>query len=191
MPPELRNPTQSNGAPQRKIMNFRTDVFQLGYILWRLAEHRSNVSGYLCAKLACTNFPRYKCTVDHTNPVELPACCGGIPPYFSDIIRECRSPNPRARPTARKLAERVPCTSESPPGVIELVETYAPTVNYFMVLCDECGVLAKNLHYHCNVCFLGDFDICPACVAQGIHCFVPEHWLVKRTMRNGRLVDGS
>ena len=191
MPPELRNASKSNDAAQGKIMNFRTDVFQLGYILWLLAEHRSNISGYLCPKSACTSFPRYMCSANHADPVELPACCGDIPPYFSDIIRECRSPNPRARPTARKLAEGVPYTSESPPGIIELVETYAPSVNYFLVHCDECGVLASNLHYHCNVCFLGDFDICPACVAQGIHCFAPEHRLVKRIMRNGRLVDGS
>ena len=175
MPPELRNVTKSDEATPYKIMNFRTDVFQLGHVLWLLAEHRQSMAGYLCAKSVCTSFPRYMCSVDHVNPVELPACCGGVPLYFSDIIRDCRLPNPRARPTARKLAEVMPYTSEHPPGIIELVDTYAPSVDYFMVHCDECGMMTRNLHYHCNVCWQGDFDICPMCFAHGAHCFVPEH----------------
>jgi hypothetical protein len=191
MPPEFRNVLKDGDSTQRQTMNFRTDIFQLGYILWLLAEHRSHVTDYLCATSACTTFPRSGCTAKHANPVELPACCGGIPSYFSDVIRECRSPDPRARPTARKLAKALPFTGEFPPSIIELVDAFAPRVNYFCVYCDECGRYTRDLHYHCNVCRLGNFDLCSTCIAQGTHCFNSEHRLVKRIMRNGRLVDGS
>jgi hypothetical protein len=59
MPPKLQNASRSDDGAPRKIINFRTDIFQLGYILWLLAEHKSNVSGCLCAKSACTKLPRY------------------------------------------------------------------------------------------------------------------------------------
>ena len=55
MPPELRTITKGDEAAQHKDMNFRTDVFQLGHVLWLLAEHRQSLSGYLCARSACTS----------------------------------------------------------------------------------------------------------------------------------------
>ena len=76
IPPELRKTSESDEAARRRTMNFRTDIFQLGYILWFLAEHRSNISGYLCARSGCTNVPRHMCSLGHANPVELPACRG-------------------------------------------------------------------------------------------------------------------
>lgn len=194
MPPELRHASSSDDRAPQKMMNFRTDIFQLGYALWLLAEHKSYVpSGYFCAESACLKLPRYMCTADHKNPVELPPCRGGIPLYFNDIIRKCRLVDPKARPSAHELYKIFPYADDikyRPPGMDKLLDTYPVYGSYFMVHCDECGALTTDAHYHCYVCSLGDYDICPACVAQGIHCPVPEHRLMKRIMRNGRLVDG-
>ena len=59
------------------------------------------------------------------------------------------------------------------------------------VHCDECGEMAYHLHYHCYVCRMGNFDLCSDCVGQGIHCYVPEHKLVKRILKSGRYVNVS
>jgi hypothetical protein len=192
MPPELREPSERHNGVAPDVLNFETDIFQLGLILWLLAEHRPNCDGYLCAISRCTKFPRYTCVADHANPVELPACCGDIPSSFTDIIPRCRLPNSRARPSARSLMDAFPYTGEirdRAPGIVHLLDVYAPKVAYFSVHCDACGMLAKDFHYHCNICFKGDFDLCPECVAQGVHCFTPEHRLAKRVLRNGRYVD--
>ncbi|KAL9630872.1 MAG: hypothetical protein Q9164_006199, partial [Protoblastenia rupestris] len=104
--PELRTASHVHCKPPVKVMTSRTDVFQLGRILWLLIEHKANIFGYLCALSGCTSHPRYMCTADHTNPVDLPARRAGIPTYFTDIIKACRSLNPRDRPTAHQLAKR-------------------------------------------------------------------------------------
>ena len=173
------------------LLNFQTDIFQLGLILWLLAEHRPKVVGYLCTKYACTHFPRYTCIQAHVNPVELPPCCSGIPAYITDIITKCRSSDPTQRPSARSLLEKMPFTgsiTDRAPTIPRYLEIIAPKVAYFSPHCDECGVLARDLHYHCNVCFNGDFDLCPQCIQQGVHCFDPKHHMVRRILENGRFV---
>lgn len=164
MTPELREPSEGNKGVTPDVLNFQTDIFQLGLILWLIAEHRPNCTKYLCAKSACTKFPSYTCVADHANPVELPACCGGIPLYFTNIIMRCRSPNSRARPSARSLIGAFPYTGEirdRAPGVANLLDVYTPKVSCFCVHCDTCGILAKDFHYYCNVCSDGNFDLCP------------------------------
>jgi hypothetical protein len=188
MAPELRNDPQIIHGIQPTMVNFRTDIFQLGLVLWLLAEFKPAVTGYLCPRSGCTKFPRILCDAEHVNPVELPLCSGEIPPYFNDIIRGCRSPDPRARPTALLINEDLVCTSEIPPDMIELLDRYAPEANFLIPLCDECGALTRNLRYHCNVCNHGDFDLCPECVeVRGVHCFNSEHRLLKRGIREGRI----
>jgi serine/threonine protein kinase len=192
MPPELRNILKDGDNNQRQMMSFRTDIFQLGFVLWLLAEHKSGSgASYLCVNSACTAFPRSKCTAEHTNPIELPDCYSGVPPYFTKIIRECRSPDPRGRPTAHALAENLAFKASIPPDTIRLVNRFAQETDYFCVTCDECGELTSDIHYHCNVCRLGNFDLCLKCFVLGVRCMNSEHRLVKRLIRSGRLVDGS
>ncbi len=110
--PELRNISKTDRKTPEEMVNFRTEIFQLGLILWLLAEHKTNTAGYFCSKSGCTNSPRYMCTADHANPVELTDCSPGIPSYFNDIIG-CRSPDPKMRPTALKLAKILPCKEDA------------------------------------------------------------------------------
>ena len=191
LPPELRS--QSGDAPSPKKMTFRTDIFQLGFILWLLAEHRSTVCGYYCVRNGCTTIPRYSCTADHTNPVSLPSCLKGIPAYFNDIIKFCRALEPKARLSARELLASFPEGADTTSISAEMAELGAkyPITDCvrFSVNCDECGALTTEVHYHCNTCNLADFDLCHSCVAQGIHCFDPVHRLTRRILKNGSIVN--
>jgi len=145
-----------------------------------------------CSRYVCTNIPRYSCAADHSNPTHIPPCLGSVPSYFSDIITRCRSSNPVARPTARKIAEILSSQSNlevCPHDALELLKTYEYEDNAFSVDCGECGHDCSNFHYHCYTCDSGDFDLCSHCVEdQKIHCFVSEHKLVKRMAKDGTFV---
>lgn len=49
----------------------------------------------------------------------------------------------------------------------------------------------EDEHYHCSVCDGGDYDLCPACVDTGIHCPGSGHWMVKRFVKNGCVVNST
>ena len=192
MPPELRVPSAGGHGPCQTT-NYRTDIFQLGFILWLLAEHRPHITAYMCAISACTTSPRFKCTAEHTNPVAMPPCSRDVPPYFAEMIEKCRSPDPRARPTAHELAESFPSKRDLTQELSTIVTSFAARVNrsYFCTHCDNCGTICRNLHYHCNACSLGGFDLCPPCFEQYRGCFDPSHRLMKRAVRDGKLIDVS
>lgn len=195
MPPELRDQPQSDKlAARKKTTNFRTDIFQLGLILWLIVEHKPKAVGYLCAKAVCTHYPRYTCEADHSNPVELPECCGSCPRYLREIIRKCRLQDPHARPSALELAEAIEST-EDPQNhksdIGDLLHAYATATEITAMYCDECGALTRENHFHCNVCREGDFDVCPGCYARGIRCYGSGHLLTHRTLRNRRLIEVS
>jgi serine/threonine protein kinase len=190
-PPELRNTLRGLQSILFQQMTFRTDIFQLGLVLSCLAEHRGSSPIHFCVDIGCTSFPRYTCTEDHADPIELRSCSSGIPSYVSDIIAQCRSRDLRARPSAHKIAKAWPYTGEVQdhfPGINEFLAKYRPDTQSAFITCSECTAPAGSPHYRCNVCDFGNFDLCLSCVASGLHCFVPEHRLVKRTTRNGELV---
>ena len=192
LPPELRNNSERNEEALQTRLSFHTDIFQLGLRLWLLAEHRAYSTGYLCAKAACTIFPRYSCTADHANPVDLPSCCSGIPPYINDIIKKCRARDPISRPSTCSLLNEFTYTGEVKdhlPGIVELLDIYASRTTNFFIHCDECGAPSNDLHFHCKGCCEGNFDLCQDCVELGVHCFDLEHVLVERVFKNGRYVE--
>lgn len=49
----------------------------------------------------------------------------------------------------------------------------------------------ENEHFHCSVCDGGDYDLCPSCVDAGIHCPGKGHWMVKRFVKNGCVVNST
>jgi next-to-BRCA1 protein 1 len=49
----------------------------------------------------------------------------------------------------------------------------------------------EDEHFHCSVCDGGDYDLCPACVDTGIHCPGAGHWMVKRFVKNGCVVNST
>jgi next-to-BRCA1 protein 1 len=49
----------------------------------------------------------------------------------------------------------------------------------------------EDEHYHCSICDHGDYDLCPSCVDSGIHCPGSNHWMVKRFVENGCVVNST
>lgn len=49
----------------------------------------------------------------------------------------------------------------------------------------------EDEHFHCGVCDGGDYDLCPACVDNGVHCPGTGHWMVKRFVKNGSVVNST
>ncbi|OAL38758.1 hypothetical protein AYO20_01964 [Fonsecaea nubica] len=62
-----------------------------------------------------------------------------------------------------------------------------PATSY-AIDCNNCGMPVPSEHYHCGICEGGDFDLCKACVDAGFTCNGDEHWLLKRTLRNGVII---
>lgn len=46
-----------------------------------------------------------------------------------------------------------------------------------------------NEHYHCSICDDGDFDLCSTCVGSGILCSGQGHWLIKRFIKDGKVIS--
>lgn len=106
--PELRGISLSETCTLEKMVTFRTETFQLGLLLWLLAEHEDNTASCFCSRSVCTSRPRYMCTAEHADPIELPPCGAGIPWYFNEIIKQCRLPDPKHRKTACQLQKMFP-----------------------------------------------------------------------------------
>ena len=186
MAPELRNKTPGKNS------TFRMDIFHLTKSLWQLAEHISAFAPSLfCAKFGCDKRPRSTCTADHRNPVELPVCSADVPSYFNDIIRKCRSPDPKMRPTARQLLKTI-SDNEGPrvhPADMRDIVTKFAAPRGPAHVCDECNNRTTDIYYHCKICFQGNFDLCALCFERGIRCLVPQHRLSKFTGLAEETVD--
>ena len=117
LPPELRLADEAEAAKgsANQSFNYRTDVFQLGFIIWLLAEHMSSAYGYFCRKAACATVPRDTCTAEHGNPIHLPPCGPEVPQYINEIISKSRATSAKARPPARELLEQFPPLDSSRP----------------------------------------------------------------------------
>lgn len=61
----------------------------------------------------------------------------------------------------------------------------------FSIDCNHCGHSVANEHYHCSKCEMGDFDLCPTCIEQGVTCDGEDHWLIKRTVKNGKVYSSN
>ena len=167
-----------------KAMNFRSDIFQLGLIVWCIADHMDLGGWYFCPRNVCTN-PNNSCNAEHSNPVELPPCrSDDVPGCINEVINHCRHADPKARKPVRQLLEYFP--EKGPPAQLPDLVDIGSICSY--VVRDECGSLPTELHFHRNACKLGDFDLCSNCVSRGIHCLVPEHQLMKRIQKNGVIV---
>ncbi|KAL6859728.1 hypothetical protein J3F83DRAFT_748813 [Trichoderma novae-zelandiae] len=74
-----------------------------------------------------------------------------------------------------------------PPVQPHPVMTAAP----FAVCCNNCEKTVSDVHYHCQTCDDGDFDLCQHCVDDAVSCYDDNHWLIKRTMIDGQLIASS
>ena len=186
-PPELRTRYRKDdsGSAVRGNLNFQTDIFQLGMVLWQLMEHVPNLVGHFCAKSGCPHLPRTTCMATHANPVELPECGNHVPTYLCDIIRDCRLPDPSSRVSTSDLAD-VLCSTPQPDNTsAEIKQALMPYISLSIdfdgtAYCDVCADVTTGIYFFCGICGSGDFMICPACFEKGHRCLVLGHRLVKR-----------
>ncbi|KAL2023787.1 hypothetical protein VTK56DRAFT_1054 [Thermocarpiscus australiensis] len=61
----------------------------------------------------------------------------------------------------------------------------------YAVCCNSCDRTIPDAHYHCSTCDDGDFDLCQECVDRGITCKGPSHWLIKRFVKNGLIINST
>lgn len=196
LPPELRRMSfDTCRMPSSTPLNYQTDVFQLGYSIWLIAEHRPDSWGYYCTRAVCTNVPRYQCTASHVEPTELPPCSAGIPSYVDDLIAASRLSNPKDRPSAGRLSTLFPFTDvETPKSFLDkymkdAIREYSNLSAGYGTYCDECCDWTTDCHYHCYICCSDNFDLCLPCYAQGIRCWNSQHNMVKQGDINGEQCD--
>ena len=65
-----------------------------------------------------------------------------------------------------------------------------PSANYY-IDCNYCGRGIENEHYHCSICHNGDYDLCLECIENDIICEGEGHWLIKRSLKDGKLVNST
>lgn len=62
-------------------------------------------------------------------------------------------------------------------------------MNNYSVYCNSCNVPIPDMHYHCDVCDNGDYDLCQGCMDKGVSCAGENHWMIKRFVKNGRVIN--
>jgi next to BRCA1 gene 1 protein len=67
----------------------------------------------------------------------------------------------------------------------------ASSVSIFSVYCNHCNDAIPDEHYHCSTCDDGDFDLCQACVDDGVLCGGDGHWMIKRFVKNGKVINST
>ena len=112
LPPEIRRFTAPGALATGQIPTVQSDLFQLGFLVWMLAENDFNRVCIFCRKSGCQNFPHYRCMADHANPVDLPICGPEVPAYVNEIIGHCRQVQPSRRKSARALLALLPANHE-------------------------------------------------------------------------------
>jgi hypothetical protein len=139
-------------------VSYRTDIFQLGQLIWQIAEHLPRVTNYaFCKRSACSSRPCYNCTAEHTNPVALPPCqepemrLGHDGEMSIDMcITHCRQADPELRLPAHQLQQLLPRR----PRPVQL-ETWLSRFSKpggGLPRCNECAIVMPQSHYHCDIC---------------------------------------
>jgi next-to-BRCA1 protein 1 len=61
----------------------------------------------------------------------------------------------------------------------------------WQVFCNNCDKPMNDAHFHCSICDDGDYDLCQSCVFAGAGCQGEEHWLIKRFIADGKVVNST
>ncbi|KAK4191459.1 hypothetical protein QBC35DRAFT_448380 [Podospora australis] len=73
----------------------------------------------------------------------------------------------------------------------QLAQPMQPIRPTYAVCCNSCDKTVPEVHYHCSTCDDGDFDLCQECVDQGIACYGASHWLIKRFVKDGVIINST
>jgi next-to-BRCA1 protein 1 len=76
------------------------------------------------------------------------------------------------------------------PSVPAAAPTLSQTSSY-SVYCNNCNGPIPDEHYHCSTCDDGDYDLCQTCIDSGILCGGEGHWMIKRFVKNGKVITST
>ncbi|KAK3068651.1 hypothetical protein LTR53_013618 [Teratosphaeriaceae sp. CCFEE 6253] len=77
---------------------------------------------------------------------------------------------------------------------VQQISAPVPIINHghpWSVYCDNCDKAMADAHFHCSICSGGDYDLCEECVASGALCQGEDHWLIKRFIKNGKVINST
>ena len=116
-------------------------------------------------------------------PMSIPAVCSYNPVALGSVAREKWYAELAALTMDRQNALR--SNRMSP------VSTRQPTMHHYSVYCNQCSAPIADEHYHCDTCDDGDYDLCPECVDCGKTCLGDNHWMIKRNVKNGKVISST
>lgn len=61
----------------------------------------------------------------------------------------------------------------------------------YNICCNKCEETIPDAHWHCSTCHDGDYDLCRSCIEKGLLCESEDHWLIKRTIKNGEIINST
>lgn len=187
-PPEFRVYAKSartcSSHMKRDSITKAFDIYQLGLLLWTLADSWSTGNSTKITKeVLFTNFEA-RPSVMNSQPAVLPRLSKSIPEYFRLMIDECCSESPCSRPRAEELLSRFPpMQSDTIPEFQGSVSLQPADVNTILEsrlrssFCDICNKQTTSITYNCLICYNGDFDLCQQCFDAGNHCNESSHLL--------------
>ncbi len=85
--------------------------------------------------------------------------------------------------------DTLPCSSS---GASSPLAMGCPAIRAnYAVCCNSCDRTIPDAHYHCSTCDDGDFDLCQDCVGRGVTCKGTNHWLIKRFVKHGVIINST
>lgn len=110
-------------------------------------------------------------------PVPRPFSMTARENFFADLSSMC--PKREVELTPRKSRGMAPLA-----GPISLPFT----AGSWTVYCNACDSPMADAHFHCDICEDDDFDLCESCFANGVFCPGKDHSLIKRFVKNGKVI---
>ena len=84
-----------------------------------------------------------------------------------------------------------PIKTATLPTISSPLKSWSGHLTSFTVQCNNCSDTIPDGHFHCDICENNDFDLCVKCVNDGVHCDVADHYLIKRSVVNGKLTNST
>ena len=108
-------------------------------------------------------------------------------------VNESEAPLPRSFTDHTNFYSDLASLSKAPrlPALRAVDQDFHVPAASFTVCCNKCDATIPDTHWHCSICHDGDYDLCRDCVSRGEHCGVEGHFLIKRSIENGKVISST
>ena len=137
-----------------------------------VAEIQRGFEDLLLNRTSCTFARRPMHTTSNT---DIPVTRGAAArdKWFAELASVCHD---RQTAIRNKTGPPVPVLSQT---------------SSYSVYCNNCNGPIPDEHYHCSTCDDGDYDLCQACIDSGALCGGDGHWMIKRFVKNGKVITST